>query len=129
MPVYSGMACLGPLIHGVSQTLVKLLYSQSWVPLEVELGRGTSILTPLLALGTGLKVPSSSLVIGQMSFSPCQVASSLSKPATRRPQNRECQQDRSHFFYNLISEVTPHHLCHIPFIRSESLGPVTFRER
>lgn len=34
------MACLGPLIHGISQTLVKLLYSQSWVPLEVELGGG-----------------------------------------------------------------------------------------
>lgn len=26
-------------------------------------------------------------------------------------------------FYNLISEVTAHHFCHILSIRSESLGP------
>lgn len=30
-------------------------------------------------------------------------------------------------FYNLLSEVTPHHLCHLPFSRKDSLSSATFK--
>lgn len=35
----------------------------------------------------------------------------------------ERERDGSHGVYNLIPEVTSSYFCHIPFIRSHSLGP------